>query len=135
MVDKIFLDATGTPIGRIGAFVAKKTLGGDKVFIVNSEKAIITGNKITAINKWKERRAKGGSALRGPYHSKDPEKVLKRAIRGMLPDHRSGRGKEAWSNIRCFNGVPEEYKDEKLEALKTKIKGKYITLEELKRKL
>ena len=135
MADKIFIDATGTGIGRIASYAAKQAIQGNKIFIVNAEKAIITGNKKDAILKWKERRAKGGSALRGPYHSKDPEKILKRSIRGMLPDYKLGRGRDAWKIIRCFNEIPEEYKDEKLMSLKSKTLIKHITLKELKEKL
>jgi len=135
MADKIFIDATGASIGRIASYAAKQALQGAKVFVVNSENAIITGNKKVAIEKWKERRAKGGSALKGPYHSKDSEKILKRAIRGMLPDYRLGRGRDAWKRIRCFNDVPEEYKEEELVKLKTKTLIKHINLKELKKKL
>ena len=135
MADKIFIDAANSPIGRIASYTAKKALQGSKVLIVSSEKAIVTGNKASAVSKWKERRAKGGSALKGPYHSKDTEKILKRAIRGMLPDYRLGRGREAWKRILCFNGVPEEYKNEKFVKLKEKPSAKHISLEELKKKL
>jgi len=133
--ENIFVDAQGTPIGRVGSYVAKQALQGAKVFILNSEKAIITGNKENTIVKWKERRAKGGSALKGPFHSKDSEKILKRAIRGMLPNYRLGRGRDAWKRIKCYIGIPAEYKEEKLVQLKTKTSAKHIGLEELKRKL
>lgn len=135
MADKIFIDATNAPIGRIASHVAKLALAGDKVLIFNCEAAVISGNKVSNIEKWKERRAKGGSALKGPYHSKDSEKILKRAIRGMLPNYKRGRGREAWKNIRCYNGIPEEYKNEKLVKGKGGSPAKYISLAELKRKL
>ena len=134
-MEKIFIDASGTPIGRIGSYTVKQALLGNKIFILNSEKAIISGRKTTTIDKYKERRAKGGSALKGPYHSKEPEKVLKRSLRGMLPDHRQGRGREAWKRIMCYIGVPKEYEKEKLIKIKTKKAIKYITLKGLQEKL
>lgn len=135
MVDKIFIDATDTAIGRIGTYAAGLALKEHKVFVVNAEKAIISGNKEDTIAKYKKRRAMGGTALKGPYHSKDPEKILKRAIRGMLPSYKVGRGREAWKRIRCYNKIPIEYKDEELKSIKRKPVTKFITLKELGQKL
>ncbi len=135
MAEKIFIDATDTSMGKIGTYVAREAMRENKVFVVNSEKAIISGNKEHTIAKWKNRRAKGGSALKGPYHSKDPEKILKRAIRGMLPNYRVGRGNEAWKRIRCHNKVPVEYKDQELKSIKRKLPIKFITIKELSSKL
>jgi len=135
MAEKIFIDATDTSAGRIGTYVVGLVLKENKVFVVNAKKAIISGNKENAIAKWKKRRAMGGSALKGPYHSKDPEKILKRTIRGMLPNYKVGRGREAWKRIRCYNKVPEEYKDQELKSIKRKLPTKYITLKELGEKL
>lgn len=134
-MEKIFVDATDTPIGRLGSYTAKQALLGNKIFILNCEKSLITGRKENAVAKWKSRRAKGGSAHKGPYHSKDTEKIVKRAIRGMLPNYRSGRGKEAWSRIRCYNGVPKEYEKENIKSLKRGLSRRYIKLKELKEKL
>ena len=54
----------------------------------------------------------------GPFFSRDPEKIMKRAIRGMLPDYRLGRGREAWRRVKCYQGVPEKFKKEKEEFAK-----------------
>ncbi len=135
MTEKIFIDATDTPMGRVASFTAKRALAGSKLFVLNSEKAIISGNKQMILEKYKERRALGGISLRGPFHSKDCEKIMKRAIRGMLPDYRLGRGREAWKRIRCFNGVPAEYQKEKLTKIETGAIAKKMPLEELKRKM
>ena len=108
---------------------------GNKIFVLNSEKAIISGNKAATIEKYKKRRDIGGTALKGPYHSKDTEKILKRAIRGMLPDYSRRKGKEAWKRIKCFNDIPKEYEKEKLIKLKIKPTAKHIALKELKAKL
>lgn len=134
-MEKIFIDATDSQIGRIGSYAAKQSLLGSKVFVVNCEKAIISGNKKQIIKKYKERRARGGTAMKGPFHSKDTEKIVKRTIRGMLPDFRRGRGKDAWRRIKCYNGLPKEYKNEKLIKIKLNIPEKYIALEELKQRL
>ncbi len=118
---KIFLDAEGSARGRIASVAAKEALGGNEVFVLNSEKAIISGNKYMNIEDFKSlRRLNTMKPEKGPFFSKNPEKIMKRAIRGMLPDFRVGRGREAWKKIKCYVGIPEEFKKEKL----TKIKGK-----------
>lgn len=135
MSDKIFIDAAETPMGRAASTAAKEALLGKRVFVLNCEKAVISGAKKSVVEEQKERRALGGSAMKGPFYSKDTEKIMKRAVRGMLPDFRRGRGKEAWRRIRCFNGIPEEYSKEKLVKIKTHAPVRHITLKELKEKL
>ncbi|MEM2462820.1 MAG: uL13 family ribosomal protein, partial [Candidatus Pacearchaeota archaeon] len=59
-----------------------------------------------------------------------PEMILRRAIRGMLP-WKKARGREAFKRVKCFLGVPEEFKDKEAIRLEKEIKTKYITLEKL----
>ena len=131
----IILDAEKAVMGRLCSFAAKKALQGSEVIIVNCKKAIIKGDKKDIIKKYKTIREKGGHSQKGPYYSRIPYKMLKRSIRGMLPDHRRGIGKQALKKIRCFDEIPPEYKDEKMiKSGKTKPK-KFIELEELSKKL
>ena len=51
MKNKIIIDANGAVFGRLCSFAAKKALEGDEVIIVNSENAIMTGNKSDLIQK------------------------------------------------------------------------------------
>jgi len=132
---KIIIDASGHAFGRICSFAAKQALEGSEVVIINSEKAIITGNKKDIIAKYKVLRAKGGFSQKGPKVSKTPLKILKRGVRGMLPDHRKGQGKEAFKRVRCYEGLPEEYKDKEHVKLKTKKPTKFMVLKELSEKL
>ena len=132
---KIVIDAGNLPMGRIASYAAKQALLGNEIAVINSEKAIISGNKKEVIGKYKELRAMGGSALKGPYHSKEPYIRLKRSIRGMLPDYRNGRGREAWKRIKCYSNVPEEFKDSKVTRIKANTPIKNISLQELKEKL
>ena len=111
---KIILDANGGVFGRLCSFAAKKALEGNEVIIVNAEKTIITGNKKDVINKYRELRTKGGHSQKGPKHSKFTYRILKRGIRGMLPDHRKGIGKQAFSKIKCHDGIPKEFENEKM---------------------
>ena len=46
-------DAENMVVGRLGSKAAKAAILGDKVVIVNAEKAIITGKRRTVIEAWK----------------------------------------------------------------------------------
>lgn len=135
MSRKIFIDAEGAVFGRISSFAAKKLLEGDEVVIVNSEKSIITGNKKDIIGKYDELRKKGGHSLKGPRYSNVPNKMLKKAIRGMLPDHRKGIGKQAIARLKCYDGLPEEFKDEKLLKTNAVKKIKFIDLKKVSERI
>ena len=108
---RIIIDGNGAVFGRICSFTAKKALEGNEVIIVNSEKTIMTGNKKDTIAKYSSIRKKGGHSQKGPKLSNVPHRILKRAIRGMLPDHRKGQGKETLKRIKCYDGMPEELKE------------------------
>jgi len=131
MKNKIIIDATNATLGRIASYAAKQALLGKEIVIINSEKAVVSGKKNFIIKSYKERRSKGGTAQKGPYFSRDPEKILKRTIRGMVPDHREGRGKEAFRRIKCYLGTPEEFKDEKLIKAGKKKNCNIMTIEEI----
>ncbi len=98
-------------MGRMAAFSAKKLLEGEKVIIVNAEKAVITGRKEYIFKKYKQRidRADRAKPRKGPQFPRTPEGIVKRAVRGMLP-YRKHKGKEALKNLRVYRGTPEKYK-------------------------
>lgn len=126
------IDADGAVVGRLASKTAKKALEGEEVRVVNSKKAIFTGNREKIIEKWKNRRAVG-DPHQGPFYPKRPDKILKRTVRGMLPmDKKTGR--EAFKRVKTYLSTPEmfEGKAEKFEKRKKDLKHpKYITLEEL----
>lgn len=105
---KIIIDGENATMGRLASYAAKQALQGKEVLIVNSEKVIITGKMPFIKADYAIRRARGGTAQKGPDFPRRPEMILKRAIRGMLPKY--GRGEEALHRIRCYNGIPEEIK-------------------------
>jgi large subunit ribosomal protein L13 len=110
---KLVFDGQEAIVGRLGAVVAKELLKGNEVAIINSEKAIISGDKKVILEKIIRWRQKGGSSLRGPIVSKLPERLLKRMIRGMLPWDRS-RGRQAYKRLRCYKGNGERDLDKEL---------------------
>lgn len=134
----MIIDADGLILGRLSSEVAKRLLEGEEIIIVNAEKAIISGSKVNVFREYKEMRDKG-SPEKGPYFPKMPDQILKRTVRGMLPFKKS-RGREAYSRLKIYIGVPDAYKDQtltRIEDADMKRLGsiKYIKLEELSKKL
>ena len=133
--ESLIINAENAVFGRVCSLAAKKALEGNHVIIVNAEKAIITGNASNTIKRYTEIRQKGRShSLKGPKISRSPFRLLKRGMRGMLPDHKAGIGKQALARIRCFNNLPEEFKNKIMIQLPTN-KIKYITLGELSQRI
>ena len=112
-------DGTNAILGRLASLAAKQLLKGEEVVVVNCNDVLISGSKRYTKAKFKQQRSRMGSGLRGPKHHKVSEKIVKRTIRGMLPNFREGRGKAAFSKLKCFNKVPKKFE----EAEKIKYKG------------
>jgi len=105
------IDGKNAVLGRLASYAAKESLKGEEIIILNCEEIIITGNKKNIEENFEIRRSRVGHSQKGPRHSKSSEKMVKRAIRGMLPDHREGRGKIAFKKIKCYVGVPKEFQE------------------------
>jgi large subunit ribosomal protein L13 len=134
----MIIDATNLIVGRLGTVVAKKVLLGEKVIIVNSEKAVITGKRPVVLAKFKQKILRGTWA-KGPHFIRSPERLLKRMIRGMLP-YKQARGLEAYKRIMCWVGTPDEFKGQKIETVKAADVSKmpnldYVSLQELSKQV
>jgi len=125
------IDGENATMGRLASFVAKQALKGEEITILNSDKVIITGNKKNIKREFLEKRGRVGSSQKGPKVSKSSEKIVKRVIRGMLPDHRKGRGREAWKRIKCYVGIPKEFENvKKISAGKEK-RTKFVEVKDI----
>lgn len=111
----MIIDATNLLLGRMAAVVAKKALLGEKVDIINCEKAIMSGDKAAIILKYKQRQAKGNT-FKGPFYPRKPNMFVRRTIRGML-SYKRERGKKAYERIKCYISVPDDFKDKKAETI------------------
>lgn len=98
----------------MGTVVAKKALLGEDIIIVNSDQAVITGNKDRVMKDWKQKADRG--TFKGPFIPKRSDLFVKRAIRGMIP-YKTPRGKEAFARIKCFVGTPSKVAEEKIETI------------------
>ena len=125
------IDGQNAILGRLSSYVAKELLKGEEIAVINCEKIIITGSRKDIQKKFQERRGRVGSSLKGPRHSKSNERIVKRSIRGMLPDHRVGRGKIAYKRIKCYIGIPKEFENEKKIFAGKEKRAKFITIREV----
>lgn len=97
------VDATGQPVGRLACSVAQVLRGknnpmfaynadmGDHVIIINASKAILTGNKRDELVYWHSMYPGGIKSIsRGKLLDTNPERLIRKAVWGMLPKHRLG---------------------------------------------
>ena len=120
-------------LGRLASYTAKEALKGEDIAIVNCEEIIITGNRKNIEEELEAKRKRVGSTQKGPKVSRTSEKIVKRAIRGMLPNYRTGRGRVAFKKIKCYVGVPKEFeKSERIIMEKlAKRKNKIVKIKEV----
>jgi large subunit ribosomal protein L13 len=133
------IDANGLILGRLASTVAKQLLSGDEeIYIVNAEKAVISGSRATTLKEYRETRERGSMEF-GPYFPKRPDRILKRTIRGMLP-YKRARGRDAMSRLKVYVGVPSELKDTETITIadadmRLLSSSKYIELGEVSQKM
>ena len=108
----LVVDAGDCIVGRVASEVATRALDGDRVAVVNAERAVITGNEESTMATYRKRAEVGSD--RGPYYPKRPDRIFKRAVRGMVPtEKRSGR--EAFERVRVYVGDPYDEESVVLE--------------------
>jgi large subunit ribosomal protein L13 len=129
------IDANGATLGRLSTDTAKRLLSGEEIAIVNSEKAIISGKKSSIKNRYKQKR-EVGTYRKGPFFPRMPDMIVKRTVRGMIP-YQTPHGRAAFKRLKCYIGIPKEFKDKKFEIVEESMKQPidYMTIEELSKSL
>ena len=110
-VNKIIIaDADGQIAGRLCSKVSKLLLQGNKVVIVNAEKALISGSRKSILQEYEDwlQIASITHPKHGPFHPRRPDGILARMVRGMLPRKKS-KGIEARRRLRVHISVPPEF--------------------------
>tara|TARA_Y100000034_G_C6880865_1_gene403624 strand:- start:1175 stop:1597 length:423 start_codon:yes stop_codon:yes gene_type:complete len=102
-------DASNLILGRLSSRVAKEALLGEEIVIVNCEKAVVTGSKETVLAKFGNFK-NIGKPFHGPQTPKMPDRIVRRAIKRMLP-YKKARGEQAIKRVMCYIGVPTKLKD------------------------
>ncbi len=113
----MIIDGKNLILGRLGTFVAKKALQGENMDIVNSEYVIVSGRRAVILGKYSHRLQRGMPKT-GPFVYRREDMFLKRSFRGMLP-HKQEKGLNAFKRIKCYIGVPDEFKGKKIERLES----------------
>ena len=83
---------------------------GDNVIIVNADKVVLSGNKMTEKTYVWHTGYPGGQRTTNPEQimAKFPERVVEKAVKGMLPKNRLGA--ELFRNLHVYAGP--EHKNE-----------------------
>ena len=112
----LVVDAADKPLGRIATEIARRLRGkhkpwytphvdtGDYIIVVNAEKVAVTGNKRTDKMYWHHTGYPGG--IKGisfdKLVAKHPERIIKSAVKGMLP--RGPLGREMFRKLKVYAG-------------------------------
>lgn len=109
----IIVDIANCIAGRTCSRISKLLLEGNKVSVINAEKAMISGNRYKSIEIYKEDLEIGSvtNPIHGPFHPRRPDTILTRMVRGMIPKRKTS-GIEAFRQLRVYIGVPEKLKRE-----------------------
>jgi large subunit ribosomal protein L13 len=116
------IDAEGQILGRLASRTATILMGknkpiytpfldtGDHVIIINAEKVKLTGKKLT--DKMYRRHTGYPGGLRevsaGVLMSKDPGKIVREAVIGMLPKTKLGRAMRKKLKVYCGPQHPHQ---------------------------
>jgi ribosomal protein uL13 len=132
LMEKIIINAEGLVFGRLASIAAQKALEGKQVELLNAEKTIMSGTRemtLKKFNRWIGMHGKGNPE-KGPQFSRMPDKILRNAIRKMLPKTR--RGKTALEQVKVCIGIPAGEKSNfEAENAKPKNLKKIVVLGEI----
>lgn len=123
------VDAAGQTVGRLAAEVAKILRGknkptftphvdtGDFVIVINADKAVFTGKKLTDKMYFRHSGYPGGTTFTaaGKLMEKAPEKVIEKAVRGMLPKNRLGA--QMYRKLNVYAGSEHPHAAQQPETL------------------
>ena len=112
----LVIDATDVVLGRLAAHAAALLRGkhkttfaphmdmGDHVIIVNADKVVLTGSKLTQKMDYRHSGYPGGLTATSyqDLMEKNPVRAVGKAIRGMLPKNTLGR--EQMSKLKVYTG-------------------------------
>ncbi|HZL10406.1 MAG TPA: 50S ribosomal protein L13 [Prolixibacteraceae bacterium] len=112
----VLVDATDVVLGRLASKVAKILRGknkpsftphvdcGDNVIVINAEKVRLTGNKLNDKIYLSYSGYPGGQKKQTPAEllSKYPERLVEKAVKGMLPKNRLGA--KIYGNLKVYIG-------------------------------
>ena len=123
------VDAEDQTLGRLASKVAKIIRGkhkpnftphadcGDNVIVVNASKVSFSGEKLVDKEYIRHTGYPGGQRTTTVEEmlSKNPERIVEKAIKGMLPKNKLGR--RLFSNLKVYRGSEHNQEAQKPKAL------------------
>jgi large subunit ribosomal protein L13 len=123
------VDAKGQTLGRLATRVARLLTGkekpiytpfldtGDHVIIINAEKVVLTGNKLSEKLYRHHTGYPGGlrEVAAEVVLARNPEKLLREAVSGMLPKSKLGRAMR--KKLRIYRGPNHPHQAQQPQAL------------------
>ena len=127
------IDADGATLGRLAVEVANILRGknkpqftpnvdtGDFVVVINADKVVLTGNKLTDKKYFRHSGYPGGEkeVVYKDLMANRSDFVLEKAIKGMLP--KNSLGKKMFQKLKCYKG--SEHPHQAQQPVELKIKG------------
>ncbi len=121
----VIVDAENMVLGRLATKVAKLLRGkykpeftphvdcGDNVIVINAEKVVLTGKKMTDKIYLRHSGYPGGQREQTPREilAKYPERLVEKAVKGMLPKNKLGR--KIYGNLHVIIGAEHKYEAQK----------------------
>jgi len=125
----VVVDAEGQTLGRLASKVALLLRGkrkpnytphvdcGDNVIILNAEKVVLSGNKMTDKTYVWHTGYPGGQRTTNPENmmAKFPERVVEKAVKGMLPKNRLGA--QLFRNLHVYAGAEHKHEAQQPTAI------------------
>ena len=130
----VLIDAEGLVLGRMASEVAKILRGknkpnftphadcGDNVIVINAEKVVLTGKKMSDKQYVRHSGYPGGQTFQNPQAilAKYPERLVEKAVKGMLPKNKLGR--QLFRNLHVVIGAEHKYEAQKPKVVDLKSK-------------
>lgn len=121
----VLVDAEGQTLGRLASKVAKMIRGkhkanftphvdcGDNVIVINAEKVLLSGTKMDTKEYIRYTGYPGGQRILTAKEimEKHPERLIEKAVKGMLPKNRLGR--TLYTNLKVYVGAEHKHEAQK----------------------
>lgn len=133
MKNERVVDASDQILGRLSSVIAKSLMEGERITVFNAEKVIVTGEPRVIVESFRVKKRRG-DPHHGPFYPKNPEDILKRSVRGMIP-YKKPRGREALRRLSVYSGNPGKLKGEKIAKTGKEIECKSVSLGDISKKL
>jgi len=128
------VDAEGKTVGRLAAEVAKVLRGkhkptftphvdtGDHVIVINADKVVFTGKKLTQKTYFRHSGYPGGTTFTtaGKMLATRPERVVEMAVKGMLPKNSLGR--QMYRKLKVYSGAAHPHAAQQPEVLEINVR-------------